>query len=146
MANSVKLSKVVEKLNLKNLTPDVDMTKKEVIVPDMNRPALQLTGFFEHFASDRVQIIGYVEYTFLQTMDAEAKERVYDMLLSYKIPCIVFCRNLQPEELLLEKAVKANVPVFSTETKTSAFTAEIVRWLNVELAPCISIHGVLVDV
>ena len=146
MANSVKLSKVVEKLNLKNLTPDVDMTKKEVVVPDMNRPALQLTGFFEHFASDRVQIIGYVEYTFLQTMDAEAKERVYDMLLSYKIPCIVFCRNLQPEELLLETAVKANVPVFSTETKTSAFTAEIVRWLNVELAPCISIHGVLVDV
>ena len=146
MANSVKLSKVVEKLNLKNLTPDVDMTKKEVVVPDMNRPALQLTGFFEHFASDRVQIIGYVEYTFLQTMDAEAKERVYDMPLSYKIPSIVFCRSLQPEELLLEKAVKANVPVFSTETKTSAFTAEIVRWLNVELAPCISIHGVLVDV
>lgn len=146
MANSVKLSKVVEKLNLKNLTPDVDMTQKEVVVPDMNRPALQLTGFFEHFASDRVQIIGYVEYTFLGTMDDESKEKVYDMLLSYKIPCIIFCRNLQPEKMLLEKAVKANVPVFSTETKTSAFTAEIVRWLNVELAPCISIHGVLVDV
>lgn len=146
MANSVKLSKVVEKLNLKNLTPDVDMTQKEVVVPDMNRPALQLTGFFEHFASDRVQIIGYVEYTFLGTMDDESKQKVYDMLLSYKIPCIIFCRNLQPEKMLLEKAVKANVPVFSTETKTSAFTAEIVRWLNVELAPCISIHGVLVDV
>lgn len=146
MANSVKLSKVVEKLNLKNLTPDVDMTQKEVVVPDMNRPALQLTGFFEHFASDRVQIIGYVEYTFLGTMDDESKEKVYDMLLSYKIPCIIFCRNLQPEKMLLEKAVKANVPVFSTEAKTSAFTAEIVRWLNVELAPCISIHGVLVDV
>lgn len=146
MANSVKLSKVVEKLNLKNLTPDVDMTQKEVVVPDMNRPALQLTGFFEHFASDRVQIIGYVEYTFLGTMDDGSKEKVYDMLLSYKIPCIIFCRNLQPEKMLLEKAVKANVPVFSTETKTSAFTAEIVRWLNVELAPCISIHGVLVDV
>ncbi len=146
MANSVKLSKVVEKMNLKNLTPDVDMSKKEVVVSDMNRPALQLTGFFEHFASERVQIIGYVEYTFLETMDAGEKEKVYDMLLSYKIPCIVFCRNLKPEQMLLEKAVKANVPVFSTETKTSAFTAEIVRWLNVELAPCISIHGVLVDV
>ncbi len=146
MANSVKLSKVVEKMNLKNLTPDVDMSKKEVVVSDMNRPALQLTGFFEHFASERVQIIGYVEYTFLETMDAGEKEKVYDMLLSYKIPCIVFCRNLKPEQMLIEKAVKANVPVFSTETKTSAFTAEIVRWLNVELAPCISIHGVLVDV
>ena len=68
------------------------------------------------------------------------------MLLSYKIPCIIFCRNLKPDDSLIEKAKKANVPVFSTETPTSAFSAEIIRWLNVELAPCISIHGVLVDV
>ena len=61
MGNYVKLSKVVEKLNLKNLTPDVDMTEKKVMVPDINRPALQLTGFFEHFAYERVQLIGCVE-------------------------------------------------------------------------------------
>lgn len=68
------------------------------------------------------------------------------MLLSYEIPCIVYCRGLKPEPMLLEKANKANVPVFSTGVNTSTFTAEIIRWLNVELAPCISIHGVLVDV
>ena len=147
MANKVKLKTLVEKMNLKNLTPDVDLSEKEVEIPDINRPALQLTGFFEHFDSERVQIIGYVEYTFLEKMTDEVKKKkIYETLLSYKIPCLIFCRNLPPEAMLLEMAEKANIPVFQTEKKTSEFTAEIIRWLNVELAPCISIHGVLVDV
>ena len=140
------MQKIVEKMNLKNLTPDVSLEDRAVGVPDTNRPALQLTGFFEHFDYKRVQIIGYVEYTFLKTVDEKEKERIYDTLLSYQIPCIVFCRDLQPEPMLLEKANERQVPVFSTNVKTSAFTAELIRWLNVELAPCISIHGVLVDV
>lgn len=146
MANKVKMQKIVEKMNLKNLTPDVDLTESFVEIPDINRPALQLTGFFEHFDSDRVQIIGYVEYTFLEKMEEEKKREIYQTLLSYQIPCLVFCRNLPPEAMLLEMAEKANVPVFQTEKKTSEFTSELIRWLNVELAPCISIHGVLVDV
>ena len=146
MANKVKLQKIVEKMNLKNLTPDVDLSESFVEVPDINRPALHLTGFFEHFDSDRVQIIGYVEYTFLEKMEEEKKKEIYQTFLSYPIPCLVFCRNLPPEEMLLEMAEKANVPVFQTEKKTSEFTSELIRWLNVELAPCISIHGVLVDV
>ena len=146
MAKTVELKKIVEKMNLKNLTPDVELNDKKVEVPDINRPALQLTGFFEHFDSERVQIIGYVEYTFLEKMDEEKKREVYKTLLSYKIPCIIFCRNLPQEQMLLDMAVEADVPIFITEKKTSAFTAEIIRWLNVQLAPCISIHGVLVDV
>ena len=142
----VEMQMIVEKMNLKNLTPDVSLEDRAVGVPDTNRPALQLTGFFEHFDYKRVQIIGYVEYTFLKTVDEKEKERIYDTLLSYQIPCIVFCRDLQPEPMLLEKANERQVPVFSTNVKTSAFTAELIRWLNVELAPCISIHGVLVDV
>lgn len=144
--STVKMSKVVEKMNLKNLTPDVDHTDKYVKLPDINRPALQLTGFFKHFASERVQIIGYVEYSYLKTLDEEKKKEIYETLMSYEIPCLIFCRNLKPDELLLEEANKRNIPVFSTEMKTSQFMAEIIRWLNVELAPCISIHGVLVDV
>ena len=81
MVNQVKLSQIVERFDLKNLTPDVDYTKTGVSVPDVNRPALQLTGFFEHFASERVQIIGYVEYTYLQNIEEEKKEKIYDMLL-----------------------------------------------------------------
>ena len=144
--STVKMSKVVEKMNLKNLTPDVDHTDKQVKLPDINRPALQLSGFFKHFASERVQIIGYVEYSYLKTLDEEKKKEVYETLMSYEIPCLIFCRNLRPDELLLAEANKRNIPVFATEKKTSQFMAEIIRWLNVELAPCISIHGVLVDV
>ena len=144
--NVVQMKQVVEKMNLKNLTPDVELSDKAVEVPDINRPALQLTGFFERFDSERVQVIGYVEYSYLTTLEEKKKEEIYDTLLSYKIPCLVFCRALKPDDMLLQKATEANIPVFSTDSHTSAFMAEIIRWLNVQLAPCISIHGVLVDV
>ena len=129
--NVVQMKQIVEKMNLKNLTPDVELSDKAVEVPDINRPALQLTGFFERFDSARVQVIGYVEYSYLTTLEEKKKEEIYDTLLSYKIPCLVFCRALKPDDMLLQKATEANIPVFSTDS---------------QLAPCISIHGVLVDV
>lgn len=142
----VKLEKLIEKMSLKNLTPDLDLTQSEIQVPDINRPALQLTGYFDHFDSDRVQIIGYVEYTYLETLSDEKKKEMYTQLLSYGIPCIVYCRNLEPDETSLQMANEMKVPIFQSSKQTSAFTVEVIRWLNVELAPCISIHGVLVDV
>ena len=142
----VKLEKLIEKMNLKNLTPDLDLTQSEIQVPDINRPALQLTGYFDHFDSERVQIIGYVEYTYLETLSDEKKKEMYAQLLSYGIPCIVYCRNMEPDAMFLEMANEMKVPIFQSCKQTSAFTAEVIRWLNVELAPCISIHGVLVDV
>ena len=142
----VKLEKLIEKMNLKNLTPDLDLTQSEIQVPDINRPALQLTGYFDHFDSERVQIIGYVEYTYLETLSDEKKKEMYAQLLSYGIPCIVYCRNMEPDAMFLEMANEMKVPIFQSCKQTSAFTAEVIRWLNVELAPCISIHGGLVDV
>jgi len=146
MVRKVAMNKLVEKMNLKNLTPDVGLAEKYVEVPDINRPAIQLTGWFEHFAASRVQIIGNVEYNYLNKLDIETRIKRYEDFLAHPIPCIIFCRNLQPDEELLEKAIEANVPVFLTEKNTSEFTAAVIRWLSVELAPCISIHGVLVDV
>lgn len=146
MAQSVKLNELAEKMELKNLTQSVDLADKEVAVPDVNRPALQLTGYFDHFDSDRVQIIGYVEYTFLQTLSRERKVEIYKQFLSYKVPCVVFSTDVYPDEDFLELATKADIPILSTTKTTSAFMAELIRWMNVKLAPCISIHGVLVDV
>lgn len=146
MGHGVKLSELAEKMELKNLTPTVELKEKEVSIPEVNRPALQLSGFFDHFDSDRVQIIGYVEYTYLQTLDHERKLKIYDELVTYKVPCIVYSRNLEPDKELLEKAEKQDIPIFQTEKQTSGFMAELIRWMNVKLAPCISIHGVLVDV
>ncbi|GAA0797192.1 HPr(Ser) kinase/phosphatase [Faecalicatena orotica] len=146
MGQGVKLSEIVEKMDLKNLTPDVELIGREVNVPDINRPALQLTGFFDHFDSDRVQMIGYVEYAYLETLSEERKHQIYDELLSHQVPCIVFSRDMEPDPELLIKAVQHQVPIFTTSKSTSSFMGEIIRWLNVKLAPCISIHGVLVDV
>ncbi len=143
---SVSIEKMIEKLNLKNLTPEVDITQKKITQPDINRPALQLAGYFEHYEEARPQIIGFVEYSYMERMDEEKKKEVYPQVLSEKTPCIVFCRDLKPDELFLEAAINNNVAILSTDMSTSAFMSEIIRWLNVKLAPCISVHGVLVDI
>ena len=143
---AVKLTTLVEALNLKNMTPEVDMDPIRVTVPDINRPALQLTGYFEHFASERVQIIGYVEFTYLKHLEREEKIRRFVTFISKKIPCVIFTTMTEPDEDMLELGRRYQVPVLCTERTTSNFMAEIIRWLNVQLAPCISIHGVLVDV
>ncbi len=74
MDRNVKVSAIVEKMNLKNLTPEVDYSEKIVEVPDINRPALQLTGYFEHFDAERIQVIGFVEYTYLQKMPEDRRK------------------------------------------------------------------------
>ena len=148
MANvqSVELSQLVEKLNLKNVTPDIDMTGRQLTTPEINRPALQLTGYFDHFASERVQIVGYVEYTYLQSRTHQEKYPIYERFFSSNIPCVVYTSQTKPEEEALELAQKYQVPLFVTESKTSNFMAEAIRWMNVQLAPRISIHGVIADV
>ena len=133
-------------MELENLTPEIDVKGIKITQPDTNRPALQLAGYFEHYEASRLQIIGFVEYTYMEGLTKERQEEIYEKLLSYPIPCIVFCRELYPDELFMKKAVEKGVPILMTKKATSAFTAEIVRWLNVKLAPCISVHGVLVDV
>ena len=142
----IKLREIVEKMNLKNMTPEVDMTEREVNVPDINRPALQLAGYFDHFDSDRVQIIGYVEYTYLMQLSDEKRLMKYERFISSKIPCVIFSTMTKPSQDMLDLAIKYNVPTFVTERTTSNVMAETIRWLGVQLAPCISIHGVLVDV
>jgi HPr kinase/phosphorylase len=105
-----------------------------------------LAGYFEHFEATRLQIIGFVEYTYMQSMDDDKKKEMYRQFLSFDIPGVVFCRELVPDPIFIKIAIEEKVPVLMTKKSTSAFMAEIIRWLNVKLAPCISIHGVLVDV
>ena len=64
----VLMTKMVQELNLTNLTPEIDLSEMRIMTAEINRPALQLTGYLEHFANERVQIIGYVEYTYLMQL------------------------------------------------------------------------------
>lgn len=146
MAYTVELTKVIEKMNLEVLTPDVNIEEINVSQTDVNRPALQLAGFFDYFDSNRIQVIGQVEYTYMEKMEKDHGVAMMEKIMESKVPCIVFCRNLEVEPDVLSLATKYGVPILRTAKTTSSFMAEVIRWLNVELAPRISIHGVLVDV
>lgn len=143
---SISLQRIVEKAKLEAITPEIPIDKIKIKQPDINRPALQMAGFFENYEATRLQIIGFVEYRYMESLSPERKEEIYTKLLSYPIPCIVFCRDLEPDELFKKKAIENGVPLYKTKNTTSVFMAETIRWLNVKLAPCISIHGVLVDI
>lgn len=142
----VTITELIDKLGIKNMTPELETDKIVLVHPDINRPALQLTGFFDHFDKDRVQIIGYVERAYLDKLAPERRREVYDKLISSKIPCLLFSRGLEPEEAVLELCNYYGVPCMVSEKTTSDLMAEVIRWLNVKLAPMITIHGVLVDV
>ena len=145
--STVKLTQVIEKMKLENLTPEIDIDKIRIHEPDINRPALQIAGYYEYFDAARIQIIGYVEYSYMENaLSPEQQRESFEKLLDYPIPAIVFCRNLKPNDVFLEIAREKGRPIFLTNESTSAFTAEIIRWLNEQLAPMMTVHGVLIDV
>ena len=142
----VRIDEIVEKMNLENLAPEISTEGIRVHQTEVNRPALELTGYFDHFAAGRIQLIGLVEHSFIEQMDEEAEREVFDKLFSLDVPMVIFTRGMYPDDIIMEIGRKHGMPMYLTTQATSPFMAEILRWLNVRLAPCISIHGVLVDV
>ena len=142
----IKLSVVAEKMKLTNLTPDINLSKKYLTAPEVNRPALQLTGFFDGFDNERMQVIGQVERAYYKRLSKEDRISRFKSIIEHRVPGIVFCRDIRPDEGIIEFASEMGVPLMQTAGSTSAFIAEIIRWLKVQLAPSITVHGVLVDV
>ena len=134
----VGVAKIAQIMDLCNFLPDMELKGHRIMISDVNRPALQLSGYFKHFEQSRVQIIGTVEYTYLQQLDEEKREKIYSEFMGYDIPCVIFCRDLRPDDSFLKIAEEKNIPVLGTKRSTYC--------LNEQLAPCITIHGVLVDV
>ena len=143
---TVPLLKLADAFQLINMLPEVSLTGREITSSAINRPALQLTGYFEHFDSTRIQIIGYVEYSYLMHLELDERIRAFDDFASHDIPLIIFTTMTMPGEELLEVCRKHKVPVLRTDRTTSDFSAALIRWLRIELTASISIHGVLIDV
>ena len=148
MANNkfVTVATVEERFNLTNFTPELNLEDAHVTVADVNRPALQLHGFYEHFEPSRIQVIGNVEVAYLSKKSDEEKVESFSKLFSYDIPCVIFCRGEEPGPILLQEAVKAKVPILGTDRSTSEFMSALIFSLNMDFAPYTTIHGVLVDV
>ncbi len=142
----ISLRTIVSELKLKKIYYTEEMDEIEVKCSNVNRPGLQLAGFFEYFDCDRIQIIGKVESNYLESLSDEEKEKVLDKLFSTKIPAVVITRNMQPDYIMIKSAEKFGIPLLSADDNTSRFMAEIIRRLGVWLAPRITRHGVLVEV
>lgn len=147
----VALKELIDSLKLENCTPEVTVDKINITQTEVNRPALQLAGYFDYFDSSRIQLIGHVENTYLQQKGLEYTVQVMEKIMagseeSPKPPCIIYCREIEIEEQVIKLANKYQVPLLRTAKATSPFMVELIQWLTVKLAPRCSVHGVLVDI
>ena len=114
--------------------------------PELNRPGMQFCGFYEFFAFERPQVIGKVEMAYLEKRSPDERRRILEPFFSYRIPCVIICRNMTPPPELIEAAEKHHVHLFRSPQVTTRFTVSAIHYLNRCLAPHITRHGVLLDV
>ena len=143
---SVKLSKIIDEFKLETFyLPDLP-ENIYVTCARVNRPGLQMVGFYDHYEQTRLQIIGKVENLFIQGMDAkERRRRLEDFFRSCPVG-VIFTTYMDVDADFIELAEKYRVPLMRTSTRTSEFMAALIAYLNVELGPRITRHGVLVEV
>ena len=143
---TVSLQHLSTEFKLETLYQSSDFEKIQITVEDVNRPALQLSGFFEHFEPARIQVIGLVETTYLAGLTPEQRVVTFDRLLSYRPPALIYARGLQPYDECMVMAKKYNISILRTQDTTSELVSTMIAALKHYLAPRQTRHGVLVEV
>ena len=143
---SVPLKTVAEELGLTPLNLSSSYENVMIRTTDVNRPALQLTGYYDYFDPARVQMIGRVESTYLDSLSPADRYAALDRFMSYDITALVICHGVKPSPEYLEIAEIYNRNLFITDEDTSAFQANVINSLQHYLAPRITSHGVLVEI
>ena len=141
---SIKLGKLINEFNFETLyLPQGDV---EISNPEVNRPGLALAGFLELFEASRIQIIGLAENKYLSELSDEAREKSIENLFATRCVAVIFTTGIEVGDMILKYAKKYNVPVLRSKEKTSSLMAALIASLNLNLAPRITRHGVLVEV
>ncbi len=143
---SVSLEKIMSELSLNVVYMPAGGEQRQIISAEVNRPGLGLAGYFEYFDSNRIQIIGKGEYGYLEGLSPEERAAHVDAFMSHKPPLVVVARDLEILPELTVSCRKYEVPLLGSADTTSAFMAALIAFLNVQLAPRITRHGVLVEV
>ena len=143
---SVKLSKIVDEFSLEILNKGVDYDDALLTIVDVNRPGLQFAGFFEYFDPRRLQVEGKAEHTYLEMLPPQERKKSYSALFSYEIPALVLSRAMEPSAECMEAAREHGRTLLRTEETTVIFTSQMIDALNRYLAPCITRHGVLMEI
>lgn len=115
-------------------------------IPNINRPGLALSGFFESFAYARVQLFGKGEFSYLKKIESENHFESIKQFFDYEIPCCVFSRSLTPDETFLSMAEEAGCPILQSDLESTEFSIRLLRVLSNIFAPKKTLHGVLVEV
>ena len=143
---SVELKTIAREHNLHPLHLSGDYETARIFTTDVNRPAMQLTGFYNYFDPQRIQIMGRVESTYLDTLSAEQRREAFDRFMAYDIAALVICHGVPAFPECIEMAEKYDRCVFITNEDTSEFQADLIASLKGYLAPRTTMHGVLVEV
>lgn len=143
---SVALAQVAEAFRLTVRYASTDYATVRVTVEEVMRPGLAFSGFFTHFEPLRIQIVGNAESTYLNTLSHERRLEIFDRLFSYRIPALLFARNIEPLPECLEMARRYDVTILCSAEATSYVVSGLIAYLKNALAPRITRHGVLVEV
>ena len=141
----VKVKDLVEALQLETIVP-ARSNKLPIESSDINRPGLQFTGFWDYFAFERPQVLGKVEMTYLEMLDAKTRYERLSRFFSFDVPCVIICRNIRCFPEMEELAAARGIPVFRSTFVTTKVVLDMITFLNNYLAPRATRHGVLVDV
>lgn len=142
----VSLKKIIDELSLEVIYSPVDAEKIFVDENEVNRPGFQLMGFYEYFNPERIQILGKMEFAYLSTLDDQTRYDRIKTLMSYRIPALIIARELPYFPEMLELAKEFEIPLLRSKESTSAFMASLIAFLNLNLAPRITRHGVLIEI
>ena len=143
---TVLLKTIAEEHDLKILHASKDYETKKIVTYDVNRPAMQLAGFYNYFDPARIQIIGRVESTYLDTLSDEERLAAFERFMQFDIAALVICHGMQPFPECMEMAEKYDRTVFITAEDTSEFQAGVISSLRSHLTPRTTVHGVLVEI
>jgi len=142
----LKISKFVDMFSLEILNRGGDFDEATLSIIDVNRPGLQFQGFYDYFDPRRLQVIGKAEFMFLKGMEPSERKKCFDDLFLYDIPALVIARDLDCFEECMESAKQHEKTLLRTPETTVDFTSHAIEYLNRELAPCVTRHGVLLDI
>ena len=143
---TVPLSSVMKELGLETIYMPENGENILISSKDVNRPGVDFTGFLDFYDNKRILVVGHTENAFLGRYSQEERERALEGLISRKPPAIIICRSLKPYPEMMEAAKRHGVALLGTADTTSSLVAALVSYMNVELAPRVTRHGVLVEV
>ena len=146
MEYSVTFENFIAQLNLEVLSVPDDTQKIKITSTEVNRPGLLISGFSKDFDPSRIQILGRMEFSYLDSLDHDVKIERMNNLFGREIPAVIVTRNMLISSEIVELARRHKVPLLRTGEETSTFLAEAIAYLNNELAKRITRHGVLVEV